>query len=311
MRPEQHASAQELYKPLLTDSAGCSYPALATLIGVYFMLSACTTISPRRADLPVSATQDPVFSHQTFDRILNTYVDDRGRVDYSALQDRTESLEQYYQLIASYSPDSHPALFPGTDHQLAYWINAYNTAVVKIVVDNYPITSVTDIGPPAPLFFLPDKWGFFIFHRPQFGNVNTSLYYLEKSVIRKRYLEPRIHFALNCASIGCPKLPRYAFTGQRLQQQLEHEARKFFTEQRNLRIDHRSSVVYMSSIMDWYEDDFVAWLKKHHPERRPTLINYVSLYVDDRTSRELAKAGDYKVKFVPYDWGLNDQIRIP
>lgn len=290
-----------------TVSADRSCPALVALLCAYLILTACTTVSPRRGEISTPATPGQAFSHEAFDRVLNAHVDGRGRVDYAALKTASGGLEQYYQLIASYSPDSHPALFPDRDHQLAYWINAYNAAAMKIVVDYYPVRGITDIGPAAPLFFLPDKWGFFILHRPQFGKVNTSLYYLENSVIRKRFLEPRIHFALNCASISCPRLPRYAFTGPLLQQQLEHEARRFFAEESNLKIDHQASVVYLSSIMDWYKDDFIAWLEKHYPDRRASLLGYVALYVDDQTAGELAKAGDYDVEFVPYDWALNDR----
>jgi len=301
------AAFPEACKRPTTVSADRTCWALVALLCAFLILTACTTVSPRRGELSTRFTPGQAFSHEAFGRVLNAFVDDRGRVDYAALKADPGGLELYYRLIASYSPDSHPALFPDRDHELAYWINAYNAAAMKIVVDYYPVRSITDIGPPAPLFFLPDKWGFFLLHRPQFGTVNTSLYYLENSVIRKRFLEPRIHFALNCASISCPRLPREAFTGPLLQQQLEHEARTFFAKESNLKIDHQASVVYLSSIMDWYQDDFIAWLEKHHPDRRASLLGYVALYVDDQTAGELAKAGGYGVEFVPYDWTLNDQ----
>lgn len=284
---------------------------LPAMIGfVYLSLTACTTVNPRQTVNPDSSITPETFSHEAFDQTLQTHVNDLGRVDYASLKNDSARLEQYYQQIASYSPDSHPALFPNSDYRLAYWINAYNASVMKIVTDYYPITGVGDIRPPAPLFFLPGKWGFFIFHKPRFGNVNTSLYYLENNVIRERFIEPRVHFALNCASIGCPHLPPYAFTGEKLQQQLDQEARKFLAEERNFRIDHEKSQVFLSSIMDWYEGDFVAWLEKHHPQMEANLLNYVALYVDDEHAEELQRAANYEIEFVPYDWGLNDQNPI-
>jgi len=101
------------------------------------------------------------FSHQDFDRVLQHFVDDRGRVDYAALKNDARDLERYYLLLSTYSPDSHPALFPTEHGKLAYWLNAYNAAVIKTVLAHYPMASVEDIKPPFLFFFLPSKSGFF------------------------------------------------------------------------------------------------------------------------------------------------------
>ncbi|MGH8552091.1 MAG: DUF547 domain-containing protein, partial [Methylococcales bacterium] len=164
--------------------------------------------------------------------------------------------------------------------------------------------------PPFPLFFLPDKTGFFFFQRPIFGGVSTSLYYLENNVIRERFNEPRIHFALNCASLGCPRLPAYAFDGKNLDRQLDHESRKFFSEPRNFRVDIPAKRVYLSSILDWYRDDFVNWYADRFQDSEPTLLKFVALYLDDRQRAKLnALPPDVSVEFVRYDWGLNEQKR--
>ncbi len=274
--------------------------------GLLLILSGCTTISPTLQ--PSDISPPDVFSHARFDRALQQSVNDRGRVDYQALKALPDDLEAYYLLISQYSPDSNSELFPTEHHRLAYWINAYNAAAIKIVLDNYPISSVEDVIPPLPLFFLPDKTGFFIFQKPVFGNVSTSLYYLENSVIRERFAEPRVHFALNCASRGCPELPNHAFTGEQLDIQLEQEARKFFAEPRNFRIDQETKTVYMSSIMDWYEEDFINWYQYRYPRRNASLINYVSLYLPaQQVSLLQENITGYQVEFIPYDWRLNDQ----
>ena len=247
------------------------------------------------------------FSHDDFTRVLYRFVNDQGRVDYTALKNDARDLERYYLLLSTYSPDSHPDLFPTEQSKLAYWLNAYNAAVIKTVLTYYPISGVEDIRPPVFLFFLPQKSGFFLCQRLTFGGETTSLYFLEQHVIRKRFAHPRVHFALNCASGGCPHLPQQAFTAEHLDEQLDHEARKFLAEARNFVIDHVRKTILLSSIFDWYESDFRSWLQHQCPGQTATLLDYVALYVSAEKTEELRRAASYRVRFLPYDWRLNDQ----
>jgi len=276
------------------------------IIGLLQLMMACTAVPSLRDSNQTVAPYE--FSHEKFDQVLNRHVDDQGRVDYTALQKQADDLEDYYSLVTQYSPDSNPELFADKNARLAYWINAYNAAAIKIVLRYYPISGLSDVDRPRALFFVPGKWRFFVFHRPRFGNVATNLYYLENSVIRKRFNEPRIHFAVNCASVGCPDLPRDAFTGPLLDQQLEREAHKFFSQQRNFQINQQNKTVLLSSILDWYEDDFIDWLKTRYPEQQKySLLDYVAHYVDADTAKELrGPASGYGIQFIPYDWNLND-----
>ena len=171
--------------------------ALAALLG------SCTTIPPSRTADQLGSPPAR-FSNAAFDVVLRRYVDDRGLVDYAGLQAQPAPLNHYYDLVAAYSPDNAPPLFPTRNDALAYWINAYNAAVMRTVLEYYPIASVGDVDG-----WLPGKAGFFVLQRLTFGGETGSLYDLENTVIRGRYHEPRVHFALNCASRGCPRLPRY------------------------------------------------------------------------------------------------------
>jgi hypothetical protein len=280
---------------------------LAVLMVAGAFLSGCTTIRPA-GDAGRPIVEAPVFSHDAFDRVLQQYVDDRGRVDYAGLRANPRDLEAYYRLLTGVSPDSHPEKFPDRDHRLAYWLNAYNAAVIKTVLTYYPIDSVLDVRTPVLFFYLTDKAGFFLFQRLTFGGATTSLYFLENKVIRPRFDDPRIHFALNCAARSCPRLPRHAFTGEALDRQLDRETRLFLSEARNFRIDHDEGVVYLSSIFKWYEDDFTGWLRGRHPDRDPDLLTYAVLYLPPEASRTLETvAGRYTIRYLPYDWGLNDQ----
>jgi hypothetical protein len=273
---------------------------LAVLVAV--ALAGCSAIRP--VGVPPSAPT--VFSHADFDRVLDRFVDGDGRVDYAALQAAPQDLERYYALIAAYSPDSHPSLFPDRRFELAYWMNAYNAAVMTTVLAHYPITSVSDVG--SPLFFVP-RSGFFFFQRQRFGGVATNLYVLENRVIRKRYREPRVHFALNCASRGCPRLPRRAFSGAGLEAELDREARKFLGEVRNVRVELAAHTVHLSSIFDWYADDFLAWVRLVMPGPDATILDYVALYAPPEVAAVLrGAAASYSIHHVPYDWRLNDRV---
>jgi hypothetical protein len=280
------------------------------LAWIVVLASGCTTIAPRPGPPESPLSLPTTFSHRAFDEILKQFVDAQGLVDYQALQKDPDRFEQYYTSISLYSPDSHPHLFQTDEDRLAYWINAYNAAAIKIVLVHYPVSGVDAVSPPVPLFFLPDKTGFFFFQRVVFGGVSTSLYGLENAVIRERFSEPRVHFALNCASLGCPRLPRDAFDGKNLDSQLERESRRFFSEPRNFQVDIPGNRVYLSSILDWYRDDFIDWLADQYPDREPDLLKFVRLYLDDRQKAQLnALSPDFSVEFVAYDWGLNERKR--
>ena len=281
-------------------------PRLILLVFILVMFG-CTKIEPTTFT-DEQVVEPRILSHASFDRLLQRFVDHEGRVNYSALKQDSRDLDQYYHLIATFSPDSHPDLFPSESHKLAYWINAYNATAIKTVLTYYPISSVLDVKPPAVFFFLSEKSGFFVFQRLTYGGKTTSLYYLGNGVIRERFQEPRIHFALNCAALGCPRLPRQAFSGEDLERQLDQETRKFLSEARNFRIDHSGKTIYMSSIFKWYEDDFLNWYQKNYSESKASLVNYIALYLTSDKAAELKEHGNqYALRFLPYDWGLNDK----
>ena len=272
------------------------------------IIVSCTTIEPPTTPT-VTEEKKTVFPHDSFNLVLQRFVNELGQVDYSALKKDPHDLDLYYQLVASYSPDSHPDMFHTNNHKLAYWINAYNAAAIKTVITYYPIQSVLEVKPPALFFFLPDKSGFFIFQNPIIGGRKISLYRLENSIIRKRFPDPRVHFALNCASLGCPRMPRQAFSGKNLDEQLDMETRKFVAEERNFKIDYENKTIFLSEIFKWYESDFLSWYKQNNPEKTAGLLNYIALYLAPEKVAELKKnEKNYTLQFIPYDWRLNDQV---
>ena len=147
--------------------------------------------------------------------MLQEYVDDQGLVRYAALAQDRAQLDAYVDSLGHSSPASHPDRFPTREHELAYWINAYNAFTLRGVIDAYPIASVKDA------FALS---GFF--NRQTFvaGGREMTLDHLENQIIRPTYQEPRIHFAVNCAALSCPQLDNRAFTGPDLDARLEQGA---------------------------------------------------------------------------------------
>ncbi len=263
----------------------------ALLVALTLALGCVTHVEPR----PWAPAPGEAFSHALLDRVQQTHVDERGRVDYPALLADRAPLDAYYRTLAAVSPRSHPGLFPEEADQLAYWINAYNAAVLVAVLDAWPIESVRDVKPAGWRPFLHGRTalaGFFMLQRVRLGDHRMNLYDLENKVIRP-YGDPRIHFAINCASRGCPLLPQRAFSAANLDAELERETHRFFGNPEKLRIDHETRTVWISSILDWFREDFGA-------ERDRDLLEYVERYAP-----EVGSARDYDVKFIEYDWSLN------
>lgn len=291
----------------MTDPRQTYRSLLCISFFLLMLVAGCTSIRPELYPEPAVTAPPTHFDYQSYQRMLTSFVDHRGGVNYAELVKNRGDMEAFYGQIAAHSPDSHPSLFTDEKAQLAYWINSYNLTTIRGVVQHYPISSVEDVPPPLLLFFLPRKSGFFFFQRFTYGGVETSLYYLENQVIRKRFVDPRYHFALNCASKSCPELPREPFYPDRLDEQLDREAANFINDKRHVLYDAESKTLYLSSIFDWYESDFISWLRAGKPVPNKALVDYVLLYLEEQTARQVKDDRDgLNIAFLPYDWGLND-----
>ena len=237
------------------------------------------------------------FDHSAWDRVLKQYEAEAGRVDYAALRANREEFDRYIVQIAARSPESHPQDFPSREAQLAYWINAYNALTVRGVIDNWPTKSVRDLG------FL---FGFFRRSDYTVGGKKVSLNTIEHDVIRKQFSEPRVHFALVCASLGCPKLRREAYVPERLEQQLEDGARHFINEARNLAVDSAGQRVTVSKIFDWYGGDFEKYVKARGLSKTASpILDYVLQYANDANQSAILALKSPKVDYADYSWEIN------
>ena len=236
----------------------------------------------------VHAAPSGTFPAKDWGQLLQRYVDREGRVDYAALKASTEDrrrLDQLVKYIAEISPAKAPASFP-SDEAKVYYLNAYNVLVWKSVVDR--------IGRVPPFTNVDaDKEAFFYRTKFSVGGEALSLSELEGKVIRPRFADPRVHMALNCASGGCPVLPREPFAADKLDLQLVREARRFCNEARNVAPSSDGTSVKLSRIFDWYKDDFGG-----APDK---VLAWINRY---RTAPILPGA---KIDYLEYDWTLNDR----
>jgi hypothetical protein len=234
-----------------------------------------------------------VFYHSEWQQILSAHVNELGEVDYAAIKRKPASLEGYLVQLAAASPQSHPDRFPSRDHELAYWLNAYNAFTVKGVVDSYPTKSIRDLG---------FRFGFFRKKAFVAGGDSMSLDHIEHEIIRKQFGDPRIHFAIVCASISCPRLDRDAFHAETLDQHLDQLARRFMSERRNVTITAGSSEIRLSRIFDWFEDDFT---RSSGSRGTPAVLSFIQKYADAQLRSTIDRLRNPKLTYHDYDWSLN------
>ena len=240
--------------------------ALATAL-----LGGCTTLPPPRIAGGTVGDADAAWSH-----VLRERVDDMGRVDFAGLSDEPALLNAYVAHVGATPPDS----LADRNMRIAYLINSYNALAMWGVLQH---------GIPERLSLL-GRVGFFKATRVTVGGRRISLYDYENDVIRPLD-EERVHFALNCMVVSCPRLPRVPFTGPGLDRELDASARLFFSEPRNLQLDEERRTMRVSAILDFYTEDFL--------KKAPTLSAYVNRY------RAPPVPADFRTAFLDYDWTLN------
>lgn len=278
-----------------------AYAMLAVLstcgvAGLAFILRAPTDGPSPAMRVPHASTAEVDFRLEPFDQVCRTYVDEVGLVDYARLGPRDEALNAFLDQVAAVSPHSNIAVFNTEQEALAYWINAYNAWMMRAALDAYPIDSVMEVG--------KKKGALFEEQTRVCGGEELSLNQIEHEIVRNEFLEPRAHFALNCASGGCPWLPQEAFDPGRLEEQLDRETRRFFAEESHLRVEAEARTVYLSAILNWYGDDFLRWLREVRGVERPVVLDFVKLYAPPEVADALEH--DFRVEYQQYDWGLND-----
>lgn len=240
------------------------------------------------------------FSHTLLDQVLQAHVDPAGMVDYPALKASRATLDAYVDSLGKVSPRNHPERFPTRNHELAYWINAYNAFVLRGAVDAYPVGSVRDIMVLG---------GFFTRKKFIAGGQELTLNDIENEIIRPLYQEPRVHFAINCGAFSCPPLQQRAFAGEDLDARLEQGLERFARNPKYVRLDYQDRQLHLSKVLDWYGQDFIKWFPQDRKvaAANPTIVDYLFPYLPEEMASYLRQYPDLQVSYDDYDWALNTQ----
>ncbi len=234
------------------------------------------------ATVPEGKTLGDADAEAAWGRVLAANVDDQGRVHFYNVDKSPADLNDYVRYVAN-------AKTSGWDKQrlLAFYLNAYNALSMY---------NVLHTGHPSSLDGTLKQASFFFLRKYSFAGEVLSLYSFENEKVRKLG-DPRVHVALNCMSAGCPRLPREPFRAATLEAQLEREAKKFYNEERNVRLDEKTKTMHVSEILRFFTADFLAV--------SPSLVDYVNRY------RTVKVPKDYAVAFIPYDWTVWRQPGSP
>jgi hypothetical protein len=244
-------------------------------------------------------------SHAAWDGLLKRHVvvardGNSARVDYAGLRGEQGALQAYLHEMSAVPQ----AEFQGwnREQRLAFLIDAYNAFTVELILTRYPdLKSIKDLG---GLLSSPWKKQFFtLLGKPR------SLDDVEHGLIRApgAFDEPRIHFAVNCASVGCPMLRAEAYVAERLNAQLDDAARHFLSDRSRNRLDAASGALEVSKIFDWYGADFAASKGAHSVAG--FLARYAELLADGQDERARVREGRAPLRYLDYDWALNDARR--
>lgn len=251
------------------------------LISGACMFASCNLFSSagyNSKGLPISEAgtlkdQSSKIDHSLWTELLQKHVNDAGLVDYKGFKEDREKLDKYLEMLSSQKPSDSWS----KAELLSYYVNLYNAYTVDLILKNYPTESIKDIHGPWTTAFV------------KVGNKKISLGGIENSLLRKMK-EPRIHFAINCASISCPKLMNKAYTADKIDEQLDKAAREFINSDKN-KISNKSAK--LSRIFDWYEGDFI--------DGAQTIADYINKYSDTKLDPNA------KIDYIEYNWNLNEQ----
>jgi hypothetical protein len=231
---------------------------------------------------PVTATAEGPVDNRLWAQLLKAHVTD-GRVDYDGFKQNEARLDQYLAILSATDPQTL-----SRRHQFAFYINAYNAFTVKLILTRYPgINSIKEISS-----FFSNPWSRKFIPLDGF---KVSLDHIEHDILRSRFKDPRVHFAINCAAQSCPPLSSTPYEGSTLESRLDEQTRRFINDPGNTFL--KGDTLFVSRIFKWFEDDFSG-----NP------LGFIRQYADASLKQALDQAsakGDIRLEYLYYDWTLN------
>lgn len=273
---------------------------LVAMIGVSAIASCSNLANSESTTLegarPVAVSTQP-FNYQVYGDVLKTYVDENGLVDYPALQENSQQLLEFNQSLGNVAPETYAGW--SESEQIAFLINAYNAFTLQSIIEQDPLPdSIRDISG--------------VWNRRKFdlAGLEKTLDNIEHDTLREDFNEPRIHVALVCAAMSCPPLLNEPYEAATLDAQLSDRTKQFAASPQGLRLEPESKRVYLSSIFKWYGQDFEPTYGVEERfagnDKQRAVLNYFNPVLDSDSQNFLAQS-DYKVKYLDYDWSLNQQ----
>jgi hypothetical protein len=226
------------------------------------------------------ASAGPSVSHSLFGELLNKYVSE-GKVDYAGFQSEEAKLDQYLDLLQGVDPKT----LSGKE-QFAFYANAYNAWTIKLILTKYPdITSIKELG-----IFNTGPWKKKVV---RLRGETVSLDHIEHDILRPRFKDPRVHFAINCAAKSCPPLGSEPFLAEKLDQQLDDVTRSFINNPQSYRLEGRN--LHVSRIFKWFSEDF-----------NEDALSFFIKYANGELKKKLEPQPEkINIKYLAYDWSLN------
>lgn len=213
-----------------------------------------------------------------FNTLLQKYVDKKGNVDYKSLKVNETMLDGYLNHLNNTTPSNKWS----ANKEKAFWINVYNAYTIKIILNNYPLKSITKIKIKGKTAW---KTPFV-----KVGGKTYTLDHVEHEILRKKFKDPRIHVGVNCASGSCPKLGNMAFTEGNVESELERLMKEFINDTTRNKISKEK--IEISEIFNWFKGDFTTG---------GSIIDYINKYSDIEVNKKA------KIKYLSYDWSLNEK----
>ena len=256
-------------------------------IGVIVLLLGLGCEHEAESELPIPADKMVKFSHThtKLAKILTQVSDGLGGVDYQWLQKNPDELKDYLKLTGSV-PRSQYDMWTKPE-RMAFLLNVYNAATMKLVSDHYPVSSIKDIGG------IRSVWDLKVVSL--FGQ-KITLSHLEHEMIRKEFQSPSVHFALVCGSNGCPALRKEPYTAKNIEEQFTQQAKSFLGDRDKNRVDLKKKTVYLSPIFKWHKKDF----GKSDME----ILEYVADHFSE-AEKNAIEGGGFTIGYTEYDWGVN------
>jgi len=258
---------------------------------ILFFLIGCNSTAEKR-DIVVRPFDN---TYASLAEVLSNYAIGE-RFDYRTLKENRTGIDNFIGELAGLTKEEYDKM---TDpEKKAMWINAYNGITLRSIIDHYPVKSIKDIEG------VWDKTNWSVAGR------DVTLDEIEHKILRVDFPDAKIHFAVNCASIGCPPLLNKPFMPETLNMQLDEVTKLFLNNPIRNIVDTNNNLITTSQIFQWFGNDFIKYYSTHDfnhlSAEEQAVLNFIFTYTDHDN---IDKNANWKFDYTPYDWGLNDIVR--